>query len=129
MARRSEAVKKAQQDLAAAFPWVTRYRQSPGRCEAPRWGAMSFKRMDEARRTGETPEAARCKRAAWWRYRALKKSHAWQPDAQLCWEHCAQQTFHYSAESDRVQRWLARHPEAVPAVLREYWGETPGEDD
>lgn len=128
MSRMARAVLQAQQDLAAAMPWITRYAQSPGRCQGTRWSAMSFKRMQEARETGETPDTARCKRAAWFRYRALRKTHAWREDGQYCWEHTAAMSMNYPTEQERTMRWVERHPEAVAPVLREYWGETPGED-
>jgi hypothetical protein len=76
------------QELVSRLPWVRRLTTSPGRCEGYRASHMPLKAWFQM---GDRPpdlvlrEKYRCKRAAWWRFRALRRSGA--RDGDYCWTH------------------------------------------
>lgn len=103
---------RERQDMAARLPWVTRLKVSPGRCEALKYGHMPLKALfTMGGRPPEGTEKYRCKNAAWWRFRALKRSRA--RDGDYCWSHLfAHGLQHDEVEYDRANRKIAELLEA-----------------
>jgi hypothetical protein len=114
------------QAKVAELPWVRRLKVSPGRCQGYKYGHMPLKALY---RMGSRPpvpglkEKYRCTNAAWWRFRALKRSSG--QDGDYCWVHLNAQLTRDQLEQDRLSRKLDELGWPLAPISQECTQESP----
>ena len=106
----------------ACMPWVTRLKK-PRPCDGIKYSTVALKDIYEwgPRDNPQPPrgiqDKSRCKKLAWWKFRALKKSYA--EDGNYCWPHLISAgLFRDTYEETRTKRWWQNNKELIEAAMK-----------
>lgn len=96
-----------------ALPWVRKLKK-PTACDGIKWGKVAL--SDLYPRGGKPArgiqDRAKCKKNAWWHYKALETSDAFHREGNYCFYHAA--ALLYDNEQERWERYVKAHPEKFP---------------
>lgn len=115
-------------EVIKLIPWVIYLREKVIRCEGYRWSHMPLRDACDPERR----EKHRCSQRGYWRFKASKRSNAY--DGVYCWQHLLSAgLYHDMIEVNRTNSWFSDNVIRVNNVRRRFnlddWAPSPSEFD